>query len=156
MAKILAFPLILLLFFSFTFFSLTEIVGPITQEDILQNVPDWQEVVSSYFPRQEILENLKSIDYEVKIEVFLGTWCPDSKRNVSAYFKIMDLVDNLLLQTSYFGVPRNKESREPYIQGKNIVRIPTFIVFVGDTEKGRIIENPVKSVEEDLWDILNR
>ncbi len=133
-----------------------ELLGPLSKEEILENFPDWQVEVASYVPDQEVIEKLQSIPSEIKIEIFLGTWCPDTKRNVSAYFKIMDMVDNLLIMTSYIGIPRENDSRKPFIEGKNIIKVPTFIIFIDNQEKGRIIENPTKSVEEDLLNIINK
>lgn len=144
----------ILLFLIPLIYGANELVGPISQEDILENFPDWQEKAASYFPKAECIEKLKSINYEIKIEIFLGTWCPDSREHVSSYFKIMQIADNPLLVTSYIGIPKEKEAREPYIQGKDIVKVPTFIVFINDEEIGRIIEHPKKSVEEDLVDII--
>ena len=133
-----------------------ELLGELTKEEILEKLPDWQAVVASYTPKPEVIEKLKSINREIQIEVFLGTWCPDSKAHVSAYFKIMELVENPLLRTTYIGLPQEKQARQEFIEGKNIVRIPTFIVTMNNQEKGRIIETPVKSVEEDLLDITNK
>jgi hypothetical protein len=133
-----------------------ELLGPLSKEEILENFPDWQEEVASYVPDQEVIEKLQSIPSEIKIEIFLGTWCSDTKRNVSAYFKIMDMVDNPLIMTSYIGIPREDDSRKPFIEGKNIIKVPTFIIFIDNQEKGRIIENPTKSVEEDVLDIINK
>lgn len=131
-----------------------ELVGNLTRERILEKCPGWEVDITSYSPNQEVIEKLQSVDQEVTIEVYLGTWCPDSVRNVSAYFKIMDMVGNSQLTTKYIGLPRDKDARKPYIKGKNIVRIPTFIVFINNREKGRIIENPTQSVEEDLFEII--
>jgi len=133
-----------------------ELLGPLSKEEILENFPAWQVEVASYVPDQEVIEKLQSIPSEIKIEIFLGTWCPDTKRNVSAYFKIMDMVDNPFIMTSYIGIPREDDSRKPFIEGKNIIKVPTFIILINDEEKGRIIENPTKSVEEDLLDIINK
>ncbi len=133
-----------------------ELLGPLSKEEILENFPDWQEEVASYVPDQEVIEKLQSIPSEIKIEIFLGTWCSDTKRNVSAYFKIMDMVDNPLIMTSYIGIPREDDSRKPFIEGKNIIKVPTFIIIIDNQEKGRIIENPTKSVEEDVLDIINK
>nr|MQY61371.1 hypothetical protein [bacterium] len=88
-----------------------ELLGPLSKEEILENFPDWQVEVASYVPDQEVIEKLQSIPSEIKIEIFLGTWCSDTKRNVSAYFKIMDMVDNPLIMTSYIGIPREDDSR---------------------------------------------
>ncbi len=133
-----------------------ELLGPLSKEEILENFPDWQVEVASYVPDQEVIEKLQSIPSEIKIEIFLGTWCSDTKRNVSAYFKIMDMVDNPLIMTSYIGIPREDDSRKPFIEGKNIIKVPTFIIIIDNQEKGRIIENPTKSVEEDVLDIINK
>jgi hypothetical protein len=131
-----------------------ELLGELTQDEILQILPDWKTVVESYSPNLEIISRLQAVNEEILIEVFLGTWCPDSKQNVSAYFKIMDMVQNPLIRPTYVGLPQKKEDRAKYIQGKDIQRIPTFIVTIRGQEAGRIIETPQTSVEEDLWKII--
>ncbi len=151
------FSLFFLIFvFSFFLFSYpdVELLGNLTKERILKECPSWEDKISSYSPNKEVIKKLRSVDQEVIIEVYLGTWCPDSVRNVSAYFKIMDMVDNPHLTTKYVGLPRDKDARKPYIKDKNIVRIPTFIALINNQEKGRIIENPTRSVEEDLYEII--
>lgn len=147
----------LLLIFALMMFSVyrnDELIGPLTEATILEAYPDWQGVKASYFPQTESLDKLKSLNDMINVEVILGTWCPDCKQHVSAYFKIIEMTDNPMIQSSYTGIPKEKEAREPYIQGKNIVRIPTFIVSINGEEKGRIIEHPEKSIEEDLVGII--
>jgi hypothetical protein len=134
----------------------TEMAGELNREDILQNCPDWQEVVASYFPKADIVDKLKAVNREIEIEIYLGTWCPDSKAHVSAYFKILDLVANPLIRTTYIGLPRDKQARLPYLQAKDIQKLPTFLVSIDGKEKGRIIETPAKSVEEDLLEIIEK
>lgn len=147
--------LLFLVFLSFLFlYADVELLGNLTRERILKECPSWEDEITSYSPNQEVIEKLRSIDKEVIIEVYLGTWCPDSVRNVSAYFKIMDMVDNPHLTTKYVGLPRDKDARKPYIKDKSIIRIPTFIVLINNREKGRIIENPTQSIEEDLFEII--
>jgi hypothetical protein len=148
--------LCVIFFLSISLYGTLELLGPLSKEKILENFPGWKEKAASYVPNMEVIEKLQSIQYKIEIEIFLGTWCPDTKRNVSAYFRVMDMVDNPLFTTTYIGIPRDKVSREPYIEGKNIIKVPTFIVLINDEEKGRIIENPVKSVEEDLLDLINK
>lgn len=139
---------------SLPIFGELELVGPLTKEEILENLPAWQEVVASYTVKPDIVPKLSAIDKEINIEIFLGTWCPDSREHVSAYFKIMELVESPFIHTSYIGIPRDKEARQKFIQGKNIIKVPTFIIYHQNKEKGRIIEIPSKSVEEDLLDII--
>ncbi len=66
----------------------------------------------------------------------------------------MEMVDNPLITSSYIGLPKDKEARRPYIEDKNIIKVPTFIVLVNNQEQGRIIEHPAKSLEEDLIRII--
>ena len=135
-------------------FGQAELVGELFREEILKDFPDWQAVIDSYVPDFDIIDRLREVNEEIEVEVFLGTWCPDSKKQLGAYFKILDIVDNPLIKTRYIGIPRNRDDREIYIKGRDIVRIPTFIVSIQKQERGRIIETPQASVEEDLWKII--
>jgi hypothetical protein len=156
MKKTIAPFLCFILLLSISAYGTLELLGPLSKEEILENFPDWQVEVASYVPNMEVIEKLQALPSEIKIEIFLGTWCSDTKRNVSAYFKIMDMVDSPLIMTTYIGIPEEDDSRKPFIEGKNIIKVPTFIVYIDNQEKGRIIEDPVKSVEEDLLDIINK
>jgi thiol-disulfide isomerase/thioredoxin len=148
---------VILLLFSFPYLrSEKDLTGPLCKKEILKNNPEWQELVASYNPKSEIIKKIKTINREIHIEIFMGCWCPDCRQHVSAYFKIMEMADNPFISTSYIGIPREKEARKEFIQGKNIVRIPTFIIYFQNQEVGRIIETPTKSVEEDLIDIIER
>jgi hypothetical protein len=131
-----------------------ELLGEITPDEILLSLPDWKAIVESYSPNLEIMSRLQAVNEEIQIEIFLGTWCSDSKQHVSAYIKVMDMVQNPLFKTIYIGIPRDKDSRTKYVQGKDIQKIPTFIVTIRGQEAGRIIETPQTSVEEDLWKII--
>jgi hypothetical protein len=134
-----------------------EMLGPLTKEAILKAVPDWEGVAAAYNPKPHSLQKLKAIPQPIRVEVYLGTWCSDSKNHVSAYFKILDMTDNPLIQTVYIGIPRDKAARSKFLpQAKNIEKLPTFLVYKDGKELGRIIETPAKSVEEDLLAILNK
>lgn len=135
-------------------FGQVELTGEISPEQILQNLPDWRAVVDSYTPNLETIAKLQTLSEPIQVEIFLGTWCSDSKLHVSAYLKIMEMVQNPVVQTTYTGLTRNKEARQPFIEGRNIERVPTFVVSVQNQERGRIIETPQVSVEDDLWRIL--
>jgi thiol-disulfide isomerase/thioredoxin len=131
-----------------------EIVGSLTPEVILEKIPEWKSFVDGYSPRLDVISRLQEVPEVVRVEIYLGAWCPDCRQHVSAYLKIMDMVRNPMIRTTYTGLPRDRAARGPYTEGKNIERIPTFIVFLRDQEIGRIIETPALSVEEDLWNIL--
>ena len=133
-----------------------ELVGPLTREKILAGLPEWKAMVEAYSPDLDTVGRLQAINEEVEIEIFLGTWCPDCRQHVSAFFKVMDMVQNPLIRATYTGIPRGREDRPKYTAGKNIERVPTFIIRFRNQEAGRIIETPRLSVEGDLWEILQK
>jgi thiol-disulfide isomerase/thioredoxin len=110
----------------------------------------------TYEPSSEALAFLKGIDQPVTIEVFYGSWCSDSIREVPRFIKIMDLVKNKNLQITFIGVDRSKKQPAEKTEGKNIEFVPTFIVLRDGKEAGRIIESPKVSLEQDLADILKK
>jgi thiol-disulfide isomerase/thioredoxin len=133
-----------------------EITGSVTPEDLFQKFPEWRAVAAAYAPGPEAVDRLRAVSREVVVEVFLGTWCDDSKSHVSGFLKVLEVVDNPLIRATYVGVPEDKTKRSPFLQGKDIIKIPTFIVLVDGVEKGRIVETPVKTVEDDLLAIIEK
>jgi len=132
----------------------TELVGSLTRQQILEKIPDWKPFVEAYSPDLGVIARLQTFPEEVRVEIFLGTWCPDCRQIVSAYFKIEDMAGNPLIKTTLIGVPKDRPARAPYIAGRDIERVPTFIVHLRGREVGRIVETPRVSVEADLWRIL--
>lgn len=131
-----------------------ELVGPVAPEDLFLKFPEWRAVAAAYAPGPEAVDRLRAVSREVLVEVVLGTWCDDSKSHVSEFLKVLEVTDNPLIRATYVGVPEDKAKRAPLVHGKDIIKIPTFIVSIDGAEKGRIVENPVKTVEEDLADII--
>jgi hypothetical protein len=131
-----------------------DLVGPTGREAILAHCPAWREHVTAYQPKPQALKKLRGLEREVRIEVYFGSWCSDSEAHVSEFFKVLDLLDSPLVQTDYIGIPKDKAKRAPFYQGKDIVRLPTFVVLVDGREAGRIVETPERSIEEDLVRIL--
>jgi thiol-disulfide isomerase/thioredoxin len=133
-----------------------EMLGPVLREAVLEKNPDWRAVVAAYNPKPESIATLRAVAEDVTIEVYFGTWCPDSKAHVSEFFKVLDLADNPRLRAVYTAVPMDRALRAPYYGGRTIEKLPTFLVFVGGREKGRIVETPRKSVEGDIVRILEK
>jgi thiol-disulfide isomerase/thioredoxin len=110
---------------------------------------------SEYQPDQEVLAELMALDKdELSITIVLGTWCPDSRREVPRFMKIADLWGFPHDKIRLIGVDINKVAPlEDYSQ-LGIERVPTFIFYKNNIEKGRIIEVPVTSLEQDTENIL--
>jgi thiol-disulfide isomerase/thioredoxin len=91
---------------------------------------------------------------DLSITVVLGTWCPDSHREVPRFMKIMKEIGFPPASMTFIGVDIDKRSPVGEFEKLDIQRVPTFIFYKKNIEKGRIIENPTTSLEQDMLNIL--
>ena len=111
----------------------------------------------SYNPDMAAINRLKEIpNSDIRIKIVLGTWCPDSRREVPRFFRVLDAISFPKERVELIGTDDSKFSPIENYESLNITRVPTFIVFRNNIEAGRIIENPVTSLEQDMQDILSR
>jgi hypothetical protein len=88
------------------------------------------------------------------IKIIMGTWCPDSRREVPEFMRILYIWKFPLSKVKFIGVDNTKHSPVAEYDSLNIQRVPTFIIYKKNIEAGRIIENPVTSLEQDMLNIL--
>ena len=92
----------------------------------------------------------------IKIKIVMGTWCPDSRREVPRFIRILDYWEYPADYMTFIGVDDEKKSPVGEYENLDIERVPTFIFYVNNVEAGRIIENPVTSLEIDMVKIITR
>jgi thiol-disulfide isomerase/thioredoxin len=92
----------------------------------------------------------------LSIKVVMGTWCPDSRREVPRFMRVLDIWKFPVGSVTFIGVDDAKKSPVGEYEGLNILRVPTFIIYKNNIEAGRIIENPATSLEQDMVNILSR
>lgn len=108
-----------------------------------------------YMPKSDAINKLFDINTDnISIKVVMGIWCPDSRREVPRFMKVVSTWHFPGKQLTFIGVDNEKRSPVGEYTGLNIVRVPTFIVYKNNTEAGRIIENPATSLEQDMVNIL--
>ncbi len=126
-----------------------------------QGFKEWfQPGYTTYQPNASVMQQLKKVDRKgVSVEVWLGTWCGDSKREVPRFFKIIDSFASIPVPLKVIGLGGRdslyKQSPTHEEEGKGIYRVPVFIVYKDGKEIGRINEYPVLSLEKDLLAILS-
>ncbi|HET7435624.1 MAG TPA: HEAT repeat domain-containing protein [Thermoanaerobaculia bacterium] len=129
-------------------------VGPMTAEKILQVVPEYGARKSSYAPDASVVEMMKTyVKPGDRVEVYMGTWCPDSAREVPKFLRVVDdlkMQYGVDLPVTYFALDRSKAKPENLVRGKSIQKLSTFIYYRGNRELGRIVERPVAVFEDDL------
>jgi thiol-disulfide isomerase/thioredoxin len=94
----------------------------------------------------------------ISVEIFFGSWCGDSKREVPRFIKMLDDIKFNIANTKLIGVGGSdslyKQSPQAEEKGKGIFRVPVFIVYKNGIEINRINESPVLSLEKDFLAIL--
>lgn len=109
-----------------------------------------------YKPSESLIKKLEKKIDEVEITIVLGTWCSDSQREVPRYYKVLNEAGYNDKRVKVIAVDKNKEAIVVDIRNLNIQKVPTFIIYKNDVEIGRIIETPKRSLEKDLWKIINK
>ena len=134
------------------------LVGVATKETISQ-IPYsvwFNRTYERYTPKKEIVLKLQEMQPEITMQIFMGTWCSDSRREVPRFYKVMEEVGFDLAAIELVMVDYEKETHDALQKGKNIIRVPTFIIYEKGKEIGRIVETPQESLEEDLYEILQK
>ena len=121
----------------------------------LTDFEEWyNDEYTAYEPDEFILEQIKEISDSVDIQIFMGTWCSDSRREVPRFLKILDLSEFEQSKLRIINVDRKKKSSTNEEKNKNIEFVPTFILNREGIEIGRITEFPIITLESDLLSIL--
>jgi thiol-disulfide isomerase/thioredoxin len=110
-----------------------------------------------YQPENEVVKKLQNAGIDnLQIKIIMGSWCPDSRREVPRFMRVLDIWRFPMSRVNFIGVDNSKLSPVAEYDSLHIERVPTFIIYKNNIEAGRIIENPVTSLEQDMLDILTR
>jgi hypothetical protein len=108
----------------------------------------------NYEPEKGIIDKIKESNLDIRIEIVLGTWCSDSRREIPRFFVILDIIEFPDTSLKLIAVNRDKIDPETDIAQLEIEYVPTFIFYREGEEIGRIIETPEVSLEEDFLNII--
>ena len=114
---------------------------------------------NNYHPDEVTLTRLKAMPQkDLTVEIWMGTWCGDSRREVPRFYKILDAAGVHPAQVSLYGLGGSdslyKQSPGHEEAGKGIFRVPVFIIYRRGKEIGRINEFHVLTLEKDLLSIM--
>jgi thiol-disulfide isomerase/thioredoxin len=108
-----------------------------------------------YEVKTDALNKLLDISKEdLSIKIVMGIWCPDSRREVPRFMRVLDAWKFPVAKVTFIGVDDAKLSPVGEYVKLDIKRVPTFIIYKNNIEAGRIIENPATSLEQDMVNIL--
>lgn len=114
----------------------------------------YDQYYDAYKPDRDVIKQIKPLKKDVKVRIVLGTWCHDSKEQVPRFFKILKKLWWGKKNIEIICVNTLKEAEGVDVKPYDIKRVPTFIFLKNGAEIGRIIETPIKSLEEDMLMIL--
>jgi len=136
------------------------LLGHHTKED-LQQTPykDWFDKNYAAYQIDSASANaLKPFVKNKRFEIFMGTWCGDSRREVPRMFKLLEYAGVTASQVTMIMLDDHdstyKQSPDHAEKGKFIHRVPDLVVYNGKKEMNRIVEYPVVSLEKDLLCIV--
>jgi cyclophilin family peptidyl-prolyl cis-trans isomerase len=134
-------------------------VGAMTAERLLARVPDYEQRKREYAPDITVLEMMKSyVRAGDHVEVYMGTWCQDSQREVPRFLRVVDDLREqygVELPVQFFALDRSKQKPAEFVAGKHVEKVATFIYYRGDEELGRIVEKTESPLfEDDLLTIV--
>ena len=109
-----------------------------------------------YEPVEKYIEKMKGVINNTDITIVFGSWCPDSRRQVPRFMKVLDEAGFNYMHLTIIGVNRDKNALSVNITDLNVDRVPTFIVYQNGKELGRIVETPKKSLEKDLSKLVGK
>ncbi len=111
---------------------------------------------ASYKPDSNDIKYLKKNLPAYTIVAFIGTWCDDTHKLLPRFEKVLTLTSFPMAQYTMFGVGLDKKGKNEENRLYKIENIPTFIVFKGHKEIGRIVETVNYSIERDLVNIIKK
>ena len=134
------------------------LVGEVLRDTLFAYFPEWEFEYKYYQPDPQVLDSITQVARDISVEIYLGTWCGDSRREVPHFFKLIDTFQsNPFEDIRIWAVNRDKIIPESDITvQRGIERVASFIFFRNGREIGRVVESPDGLLESDILNILNR
>ncbi|KQR71278.1 thioredoxin family protein [Pedobacter sp. Leaf176] len=136
------------------------LINACTREGVVA-FPEFKELYeplyAAYMPDAATMIELKKLVKKEHVKIVFGSWCSDSKVNVSNFLKVLDALQFKEKNTEFIAVDGNKKAENGIIDGLDIKMVPTFIIYdKKGKELGRIIEHPKTTLEGDFLAILQK
>lgn len=132
------------------------LLGPVTREQIEAAEPSWVQATIEAEPDSAAAQRLAEVGAGATVTVYFGTWCSDSKRELSRFWRALDETGGMVpFSIEYIAVDR-REQRPPELERDlGLLYVPTFIVRRGGEEVGRMVEVSPSGIEHDLVALLS-
>ncbi|MBA6389574.1 thioredoxin family protein [Colwellia sp. BRX10-3] len=127
-------------------------IGEVSQQQLMSEHKSFQQSYQTFQLSDNEIAEIKGWPNDLHIEVYFGSWCHDSQREVPRFFKMV--AESPTLSNRLIGLDYEKSEPNGSAKKHDIKYTPTFIVYQGDKEIGRIIERPNVSLTADISAML--
>ena len=128
--------------------------------DYLEHDSVYKIWFNKYYNELKLPENklrLKSKLKKTTVDIYLGTWCDDSKKWVPQFVKLWDELGLKRSQLRLIGLYNDKERYKTSLNGEEkdqqIHRLPTFVFKSNNVEYARVVESPKNDLVTDIAQI---
>lgn len=130
------------------------VVGKISYKKLVDFSKKWENSDQTYLNLKND-SKLRSLFFNIKIKIFMGTWCEDSIREIPYLFNILNSINYNIESVEIICVDENKNTPEGYEKDFEIIKVPTIIFFKKNEEINRIVEFPLETLQKDIIKILS-
>ena len=127
------------------------LLGEVNINQLKEYTKDW---ASNYNANSDVLAKIKPLIKKRGIVLIMGTWCEDSEREIPALINILESINYDITKMRIIAVDEDKITPNFIEKDYELINIPTIIFYENGNEINRIVEFPIKSIEEDILDIL--
>jgi thiol-disulfide isomerase/thioredoxin len=134
------------------------IVGKTTWEEWKSQAGWASYSADSFKPSAANIDSISKLAASKKATfvVFGGSWCPDTISQMPMIFKVFDMASIAPDKIELYGVDRKKKEPSEMAEKYGVGRVPTLIILNDGIEKGRIVEYPASSWDENIISILSK
>jgi len=130
-------------------------LGVISENELLSDYADFKKNYQAFSISEQELEVIAQWPSNLKVDVFFGTWCHDSEREVPKLLKLLKA--NKHITPTLIALDFQKQDPEQSAKKHQVKYTPTIIIYKDSGKKeelGRIIERPKKSLVADINQLL--
>lgn len=123
-------------------------IGEVDQQHIIRKHKSFKQGYQAFRLSEAEIAEIKSWPSDLHIEVYFGTWCHDSVREVPKFLKMIS--HSPTLSNRLIALDFKKSEPNGSAKSRDVKYTPTFIVYRDKKEIGRIIERPAVSLTTDI------
>jgi hypothetical protein len=130
------------------------VVGETDEQTMMQEFPAFRAILDAGKVNQDAAMTIAGAS-DVSIDIYLGTWCGDSKRELAQWLAARNAADSEKgPKVRYVAVDRGMSAGDVELPD-DLTNVPTFYVYRDGKELGRVVETAVESIEVDVADLIS-